>query len=233
MVFRAQVGFLLGAIWRTQAQKLTVVEQHIICQTCETAMEIFASGQLGRLDDVDFAEEVFQNVCNPKRMMGKWMMQIDIVQDEKDGEQTLFLEKRPDARLCESECHTMKRACFVALRDQEALIQELVHAKSTAEKMQRKVCRPICKKYAKLPKLENFQDEEFKPISRKEAMQIRHSDEMEATFGLKLEKLTNEQRNSMSEEELSEYLKKKEFGARRQFARVQDKFDRDLYDIEL
>jgi len=122
---------------------------------------------------------------------------------------------------CKRECHMIHRACSIALKGKDDLIVSLLSKNRDIEDMQNIICKKTCER--KLPKLESFKDEVFKPRDPKELETEAMMAQM-AAAGMNMQMFDKDQLLSMSEGDMETMAAREAFAAERnaEKARAED-----------
>lgn len=142
------------------------VVAHIQCQVCKLALkEIHEFAKDGTIKQEDALQDLVENACVPKEKEGQWVAKIDIIRDttrvEQGDNSELAIDKQDKAGECTGECKAVARACKKALKGQEDAIVSMLRESEDPSKLQNSICAKSCEQKS-LPKLDNWQDEEFK-----------------------------------------------------------------------
>mmetsp|Transcript_57299 Transcript_57299/g.100358 ORF Transcript_57299/g.100358 Transcript_57299/m.100358 type:complete len:220 (+) Transcript_57299:82-741(+) len=146
--------------WTTSSRK--DAQAHIECYVCNLMVhEANEHKKNNKLIVEDDVADMIDGLCQTKRKEGRWVTSIDI---EMDKDKTLKIVKQADVGHCRKECGIARSACETALEDQEDDLKTMLLEDKAVPKMQKALCKSICKPKAKgkLPKLVGWEDEEFK-----------------------------------------------------------------------
>lgn len=148
----------LTAVSRKDAQL------HVECYVCNLMVhEAHSYMKQNELKVEDDVADMIDGLCSTKRKEGRWVASTDILMHHDD---TLIIQRMKDLGECRKECQIIQKSCLDALEEEEDTLKTMLLEEEAVPKMQRKFCKDTCKRKAKgkLPKLNGWEDEEFKVI---------------------------------------------------------------------
>lgn len=199
------------------------VVAHITCQTCNFAVDaLIHHSQDSNITEEDAMLDVVDGLCSVKKDQGKWVARVDIV--EKEPGQLELITMQDGIGYCKSECISVQRACQTALKSQDEVLSTMVLEDQKPAAIKKKVCKKACSK--KLAKLENFQDEPWRPRDPKEVEAEERVSKMEAETGQKFKMWSKEEIASMSQADIELEAAKDALGHQRRETELQRKAEK-------
>mmetsp|Transcript_44516 Transcript_44516/g.105495 ORF Transcript_44516/g.105495 Transcript_44516/m.105495 type:complete len:234 (+) Transcript_44516:102-803(+) len=202
---------------------------HLECQVCQVAVEEakhFAAAN--SIVDEDGLADLVDGICSVKKKEGRWNAKYDIVSETSGGgwfsekSETLGLERQEGMSHCRNECLHIQRACSNALKRHEEKLVALLLEKASTKDIRKKVCKKVCSKDRKLPKLTGWTDEPFDARDAKEVETEDLVESMKAATGMGMKMYKREDLLTMSEGDMEVMAAREAYAQERQAARMED-----------